>query len=85
MSGGFRPFSSLGSQGGFRTFAAIYTNVSYAGSHRAAASFFLAAQNGVRAHQWPFGNMPPVEGLTRGDVKGIVAYVRELQRENGIH
>jgi hypothetical protein len=28
--------------------------------------------------------MPPVDGLTRADVKGIVAYIRELQQENGI-
>ncbi len=57
----------------------------YEPSHHADMSFFLAVQNGVRAHHWRFGNMPPVEGLTRGDVKGIVAYVRELQRENGIN
>lgn len=57
----------------------------YEPSHHADMSFFLAVQNGVRAHHWRFGNMPPVEGLTRGDVKGIVAYVRELQKENGIN
>ena len=28
--------------------------------------------------------MPPVEGFTQGDVKMVVAYVRELQRANGI-
>jgi hypothetical protein len=28
--------------------------------------------------------MPPVEGLTDGDLKMVVAYVRELQRANGI-
>jgi hypothetical protein len=48
-------------------------------------SFQLAVQNGVRAHHWKYGNMPPVEGLTKGDVRGIIAYVRELQRENGIN
>lgn len=56
----------------------------YEPGHHGDQSFFMAVQNGVRAHHWPFGNMPPVPGLTRGDVKGIVAYVRELQRENGI-
>ena len=40
---------------------------------------------GVRAHHWSFGNMPAVEGLTRADVKMIVAYIRELQRANGIN
>ena len=29
--------------------------------------------------------MPPVEGLTRADVTMIVAYIRELQQENGIY
>jgi mono/diheme cytochrome c family protein len=37
------------------------------------------------SHHWRFGNMLPVEGLTRGDVKMITAYVRELQRANGIN
>ena len=39
---------------------------------------------GVRAHHWKFGNMPAIENLTRSDVTAIVAYVRELQRANGI-
>ena len=57
----------------------------YEPSHHGDMAFVLAAQNGVRAHHWRFGNMPPVEGLTRGDVMNIVAYVRELQRANGIN
>ncbi|WP_171182116.1 cytochrome c [Ruegeria sp. HKCCD8929] len=57
----------------------------YEPSHHSDEAFFIAVRNGVRSHHWRFGNMPPVDGLTRGDVKGIVAYVRELQRENGIN
>ncbi|MDE4099703.1 c-type cytochrome [Phaeobacter gallaeciensis] len=57
----------------------------YEPSHHGDESFQLAVKNGVRAHHWKFGNMPLVDGLTRGDVKGIVAYIRELQRENGIN
>ena len=57
----------------------------YEPSHHGDAAFLLAVRNGVRAHHWRFGNMPPVEGLTDGDVKMIVAYVRELQRANGIN
>ncbi|MBY4891165.1 cytochrome c [Rhodobacteraceae bacterium N5(2021)] len=57
----------------------------YEPSHHADAAFLLAAQNGVRAHHWNFGNMPPVEGVTRADVMAITAYVRELQRANGIN
>lgn len=56
----------------------------YEPNHHSDMAFVLAAKNGVRAHHWNFGNMPPVEGLTDGDVKLIARYVRELQKENGI-
>ena len=57
----------------------------YEPSHHGDESFQRAAALGVRAHHWPFGNMPAVEGVTRGDVKMITAYIRELQRANGIN
>ncbi|MCV2887310.1 c-type cytochrome [Ruegeria aquimaris] len=56
----------------------------YEPSHHADESFHRAVTLGVRAHHWPFGDMPPVEGLSRGDVTMIVAYVREVQAANGI-
>lgn len=57
----------------------------YEPSHHGDEAFLRAAKNGVTAHHWRFGNMPPVAGLTDGDVKMVVAYVRELQRANGIN
>ena len=57
----------------------------YEPSHHGDESFQRAVAFGVRQHHWPFGNMPPVEGLTSGDVAMIIAYVRELQRANGIN
>lgn len=57
----------------------------YEPSHHGDEAFQRAVAVGVRGHHWPFGNMPPVEGLTRGDVQMIVAYIRELQRANGIN
>ena len=57
----------------------------YEPSHHSDESFQRAARNGVRAHHWPFGNMPRVQGVNREDVKKIIIYVRELQRANGIH
>ena len=57
----------------------------YEPSHHGDAAFLVAVRNGVRSHHWRFGNMPPVEGLTDGDVKMIIAYVRELQQANGIN
>ncbi|TYB81783.1 c-type cytochrome [Maritimibacter fusiformis] len=56
----------------------------YEPNHHGDAAFLLAAQNGVRAHHWQFGDMPPVEGVTRAEVETIVAFVRAVQRENGI-
>ncbi len=56
----------------------------YEPSHHGDMSFFLAVQNGVRAHHWPFGDMAPVTGLTEGDVKNIIIYIREVQLANGI-
>lgn len=56
----------------------------YEPSHHGDAAFLLAVRNGVRAHHWRFGNMPPQPGLTDAEVTAITAYVRELQRANGI-
>ena len=57
----------------------------YEPNHHADVAFQRAAENGVRAHHWEFGNMPKIEGLTAGDVDHIILYVRWLQREAGIH
>ena len=56
----------------------------YEPSHHGDESFQRAVAVGVRAHHWKFGNMPAIKGLTRGDVKAIIAYLRELQEINGI-
>ena len=55
----------------------------YNPGHHADMAFLMAAQNGVRAHHWRFGNMPPQQ-VTRGEVARIVTYIRELQLANGI-
>lgn len=60
-------------------------HVIYEPSHHADESFQRAVALGVRSHHWRFGDMPPVEGLTRGDVAMVVAYIREIQRANGIN
>ena len=46
-------------------------------------AFLLAALRGVPQHHWPYGDMPPVPGLSEEDLQAIVAYVREQQRLNG--
>ena len=58
-------------------------HIIYESNHHGDESFQRAVAMGVQAHHWSFGNMPAVEGLTRGDVMMIIKYSRELQRENG--
>ncbi|PIB24711.1 cytochrome C [Amylibacter kogurei] len=60
-------------------------HIIYEPNHHGDESFLRAASQGVRAHHWQFGDMPPVEGITQGEVKQIIAYVRSLQRANGIY
>ena len=59
-------------------------HIIYEPSHHGDEAFQRAVAVGVRQHHWGFGNMAPVEGLTRRHVARIVAYIRELQRANGI-
>lgn len=60
-------------------------HIIYEPSHHGDEAFQRAAELGVQGHHWPFGDMPPVKGVTRGDVTMIIAYIRELQRANGIN
>lgn len=57
----------------------------YEPSHHGDIAFHMAAERGVRAHHWRFGNMPAIEGVTKAQINKVIAYVRTLQRSNGIH
>ncbi|TCD13725.1 c-type cytochrome [Oricola cellulosilytica] len=56
----------------------------YNPGHHSDESFYSAVANGVPAHHWPFGNMPRQPQVSEQQVAKIIAYVRELQAENGI-
>ena len=56
----------------------------YEPNHHADGAFYRAATNGVRAHHWRFGNMPPIRTVTTQDMSKIIAFVREVQKANGI-
>ena len=56
----------------------------YEPGHHPDAAFYRAVNQGVAGHHWSFGNMPPVPGVSHRSATKIVAYVRELQRANGI-
>lgn len=66
-------------------FGPPFVNRIYEPSHHGDRAFLYAARNGVQSHHWPFGNMPPQKRVTKSDVENIVAYVRALQRANGIN
>ena len=59
-------------------------HIIYEPNHHGDGAFILAAERGVRAHHWSFGDMPPVQNVSREDLVEIVSYVRWLQREAGI-
>ncbi len=60
-------------------------HVIYEPNHHGDGSFQLAVKNGVRANHWPFGNMPPQPQVSENEVDSVIAYVRALQRANGIN
>ena len=57
----------------------------YNPGHHADNAFYFAAKRGVRRHHWQFGDMPPVEGMTKDLMVEIISYIRWLQRKAGIY
>ncbi len=56
----------------------------YNPGHHSDKAFYLAAQIGVRAHHWPYGDMPPQPQVKEAEVALIVRFIREMQEANGI-
>lgn len=56
----------------------------YRPAHHADQAFVLALRQGVSAHHWRFGDMPPQPQVPDSQVAPIVAYVRWLQQAAGI-
>lgn len=56
----------------------------YKPSHHADFAFYRAALKGVQAHHWEFGDMPPIQGITREDMDAIVPFIRWYQKEKGL-
>ncbi|MBK1636272.1 c-type cytochrome [Rhodovulum adriaticum] len=57
----------------------------YEPGHHGDMAFLMAARQGVRAHHWRFGDMAPVPGVSVEEMTAVIAYVRRLQRANGIY
>ncbi len=47
-------------------------------------AFYKATTNGVSGQKWRFGSMPPIRSVSQQDVNKIVAFIREVQKANGI-
>lgn len=71
--------------GGTEGLAPPFIHKVYEPNHHGDIAFQLAAKQGVRQHHWPFGNMPPIPSVSQRDVTEITAYIRALQRANGIY
>ena len=59
-------------------------HIIYEPSHHSDAAFVLAARQGVAAHHWRFGNMPPQPQVDSAAMRKIIAYVRWAQQQVGI-
>ena len=56
----------------------------YRPDHHADLAFHLAVRDGVRQHHWSFGDMPPRPEVTPEQTGHVIAYIRALQRREGI-
>ena len=66
------PWKNVEGAGGV---ASPLSHTIYEQVHNGDESFQRVAAGGVPAHHWPFGNVPAVEGVTRGDIKIVTAYI----------
>ena len=61
-----------------------HLSVVYEPGHHPDAAFRAAIENGAMQHHWPFGPMPPVEGLSDTDVDAVIAFIRSEQERQGL-
>ena len=59
-------------------------NKLYEVGHHPDFSFRNAVNNGVTAHHWHFGDMPPIPNVMAAEIDAIICHVRDLQRASGI-
>jgi mono/diheme cytochrome c family protein len=56
----------------------------YHPNHHNDAAIARAVRQGAHAHHWSFGDMPPVAGIGDAGIADIIAFIREVQKANGI-
>ena len=60
-----------------------HLSIVYEPNHHPDDAFRSAIVNGAPQHHWPFGDMPPVEGLSDDEVEAVIAFVRSEQQRLG--
>jgi len=60
-----------------------HLSIIYNPDHHGDRAFASAVVNGVEAHHWNFGDMPPVAGISEADFVRLIAFIRERQRLDG--
>jgi mono/diheme cytochrome c family protein len=60
-----------------------FLSIVYEPNHHSDDAFRSAPRNGVTAHHWGFGDMPPVAGITDAEIEAIIAFVRDTQQREG--
>ncbi len=58
-------------------------SVVYEPNHHSDDSYRSAIANGVPQHHWPFGDMPPVQGLSADEVEAVIGFIRSEQEQRG--
>lgn len=58
-------------------------SIVYEPNHHSDDSYRSAIANGVPQHHWPFGDMPPIEGLTDEEVEAVIDFIRSEQERLG--
>lgn len=71
--------------GGVKGVGPPFIHSYYAPGHHSDLAFSRAVSQGVIAHHWQFGDMPPVKSINPDQSKDVIGYIRMVQRANGIY
>jgi mono/diheme cytochrome c family protein len=60
-----------------------HLSVVYEPGHHPDWSFEVAVREGVRAHHWSYGDMPPIPDIDDDELDDLIAYIRAVQEDQG--
>jgi cytochrome c len=56
----------------------------YNPGHHSNQAIVNAIKHGVRAHHWPYGDMPAQEKIGFAETMAVIEFIREVQTQNGV-